>query len=104
MRYLPIHVDTQNTTIRVFGGEEAAEAKLRTLLKTEAKIEVYADVVSDEILRWAKAEKLSWIKTSFDSKFLEKSVLIYAATEDDDLNAEIASQNVSRVHLALWRF
>jgi len=45
MRYLPIHVDTQNTTIRVFGGEEAAEAKLRTLLKTEAKIEVYADVV-----------------------------------------------------------
>jgi len=92
MRYLPIHVDTQNTTIRVFGGEEAAEAKLRTLLKTEAKIEVYADVVSDEILRWAEAKKLSWIKTSFDSKFLEKSVLIYAATEDDDLNAEIASR------------
>jgi len=84
MRYLPIHVDTQNTVIRVFGGEE------RTLLKTEAKIEVYAEIISDEIKRWADGGKLSWKEKSFDPNDLAQSVLIYAATEDDHLNAEIA--------------
>jgi len=34
MQYLPIHFDTRGAAILIVGGGPAAEAKLRTLLKT----------------------------------------------------------------------
>ena len=52
MRYLPIHVDTEGKTILIVGGEAAAEAKLRTLLKTEADLHLIAPHIGPEIERW----------------------------------------------------
>lgn len=90
MRYLPIHVDTQDALIRVFGAEEAAEAKLRTLIKTDANIEVVADGLSPEIERWRSKGLLSWSQREFDESDLNGVTLVYAAYEDDELNAHIA--------------
>jgi uroporphyrin-III C-methyltransferase/precorrin-2 dehydrogenase/sirohydrochlorin ferrochelatase len=90
MRYLPIHVDTENALIRVIGGGEAAEAKLRTLIKTEARIEVVAETISPEIARWADLGKLMHIPQSFRDNDVIGARLVYAATEDDALNAHIA--------------
>lgn len=90
MRYLPIYVDTQDALIRVFGGEEAAEAKLRTLVKTDANIEVLAGEISPEIERWRSKGLLSWSQREFAESDLNGVTLAYAAYEDDDLNAHIA--------------
>lgn len=90
MRYLPIHVDTEDALIRVFGGEEAAEAKLRTLIKTEARIEVVAELISPEIQRWETKGLLTWKNKAFELTDLIGARLVYAAYEDDDMNAEIA--------------
>lgn len=90
MRYLPIHVDTENALIRVIGGGEAAEAKLRTLIKTEARIEVIAETISPEIARWADLGNLTHISQSFRESDIIGARLVYAATEDDALNAHIA--------------
>ena len=46
MRYLPVHIDMNDQTLLVVGGEGAAEAKLRTLIKTEAHIRLVASEVS----------------------------------------------------------
>ena len=91
MRYLPIHIDTKDATLRVIGGGEAAEAKLRTLIKTEARLEVVSDSISAEISRWAEDGHLIWIQKAFDISDLDGARLVYAATEDDVLNAEIAA-------------
>jgi len=92
MRYLPIHVDTQDAIIRVIGGGEAAEAKLRTLIKTEAVLEVIAEEISPEIERWHKSGQLTWYSRGFQESDIYDARLIYAATEDDDINAHIAQQ------------
>jgi len=90
MRYLPIHVDTKDTRILIIGGEDAAEAKLRTLIKTEAELVVIAPFISPEISRWAEAGFLSWIEREFETADLIGVRLVYVATEDDSFNAEIA--------------
>lgn len=90
MRYLPIHFDTQNAQILVIGGGAAAEAKLRTLIKTEARITLIAPLVSDEIARWVEQGLITHEARSFLDWDIDKATLVYAATEDDQLNAEIA--------------
>ena len=90
MRYLPIHIDTENARILVVGAGDAAEAKLRTLLRTQAEILIVAEQVSPEIARWIEAGKVSHLPRAFHTQDLEGVALVYAATEDDEINAEIA--------------
>jgi len=89
MRYLPIHVDTKDARILVIGGEAAAEAKLRTLIKTDANLVVIAPEISPEISRWHEKGLLSWIERDFEIADLIGVRLVYVATEDDAFNAEI---------------
>lgn len=89
MRYLPIHVDTKDARILIVGGEDAAEAKLRTLIKTEARLHLVAPAISPEISRWAEQGLLSHTPRDFEPSDLEGVRLVYAATEDDSLNRKI---------------
>ena len=43
MKFLPIFLDLENKPVIVCGGGQAAHAKVRTLLKTRARITLYAD-------------------------------------------------------------
>lgn len=97
MRYLPIHVDTSGQIIIIVGAQAAAEAKLRTLLKTNATLHVYADVggagiIGDEVLRWAEQGRVTLIRRSVTDDEIKKARLLYAATEDDVVNAELAKR------------
>jgi len=90
MRYLPIHVDTKDARILIIGGENAAEAKLRTLIKTDANLIIVASEISSEIGRWADKGLVSWIQRDFEITDFIGVRLVYVATEDDNFNAEIA--------------
>lgn len=96
MRYLPIHIDTKNARILVIGGGEAAEAKLRTLIKTDAEIIIVSREVSNEVSHWIKQGKASHVSRSYDVNDLEGVALVYAATDDDSVNHEIAQLARSR--------
>jgi len=95
MQYLPIHINTRGAKILVIGAGEAAEAKLRTLIKTEAHIHILAVDVNPEIQRWIDAGTVNKASITheareFTPEDLNGAALVYAATEDDSLNAEIA--------------
>ena len=96
MQYLPIHFDTRGASILIIGGGPAAEAKLRTLLKTEAQLRVVADKISPEISRWAKQGKVHHIARDFEPADMDGVSLVYAATEDDIRNGEIANMAAAR--------
>ncbi|GGX58922.1 siroheme synthase 3 [Litorimonas cladophorae] len=96
MQYLPIHFDTRGANILVVGGGPAAEAKLRTLLKTEANLIVVDTSVGPEVSRWASQGKLNWEKRDYRESDLDGASLVYAATEDDALNATIAASATAR--------
>lgn len=96
MQYLPIHFDTRGKAILIVGGGPAAEAKLRTLLKTEAELRVVALDVSAEISRWAEKGKLLHLPRDYSPADLDGVSLVYAATEDDAYNGEIADMAAAR--------
>ncbi len=93
MRFLPIHLDTQDKTILVVGGFGAAEAKLRTLLKTDARLVVVSTDASSEIQRWADLGQLTWHQREMVDADIEYAFLVYAATENPELNMEIATKS-----------
>ena len=91
MRYLPIHIDLKDQTILVVGGAGACEAKLRTLLKTPARIKLVSPVISPEIIRFIEeGANIIWHDREFEKADLEGIRLVYAATEDESFNGEIA--------------
>lgn len=90
MRYLPIHVDLQSTKILIVGGGAAAEAKLRTLVKTEATLVLVAPEISDEIRRWVDHSIITWHQRQLIQADYDDVRLVYAATDIPFLNSEIA--------------
>lgn len=101
MQYLPIHINTRGVTIVVIGAGEAAEAKLRTLIKTEADILIIAKDISPEVQRWIDLGHVNDARIlhqarEFQTSDLDNAALVYAATEDDALNAQIAALARSR--------
>lgn len=58
MQHFPIFVALAGRRVVVSGGGEAALAKLRLLLKTEANLTVFAPNPAPEIEGWATAGRL----------------------------------------------
>jgi uroporphyrin-III C-methyltransferase/precorrin-2 dehydrogenase/sirohydrochlorin ferrochelatase len=61
MQHFPIFIAVQNRKIVLSGGGEAAIAKLRLLMKTEAKIVTFAAKACDEIKAWAAQDRLQLV-------------------------------------------
>ena len=92
MRYLPIHVDLQDEKVLIVGGGAAAEAKLRTLLKTEAALVLVAPEISPEIQKWVDNDQINWYRRDLVEQDYDGVTLVYAATDAPIYNSEIATQ------------
>lgn len=90
MQHFPIFLDLAGRHVVLAGGGEAALAKLRLLMKTEARISVFADQPVSEIVEWDAAGKLALIGRAMDLADLAGAALVYAATEDATADAAIA--------------
>lgn len=82
MKYFPIFLAVENRRILLSGGGDAALAKLRLLLKTEARIEVFATRPAPQIAAWAAAARLSLHRRPLAPADLVGAALVYAAGED----------------------
>ncbi|AKS45840.1 uroporphyrinogen-III C-methyltransferase [Octadecabacter temperatus] len=91
MNHFPIFLATQGRRIVLSGGGEAALAKLRLLLKTEAKLTVFAKDAAPEIHAWASEGKLALVERSMDHGDALCAALFYAADEDPIEDARTAA-------------
>ncbi|WP_420397858.1 siroheme synthase CysG [Nioella sp.] len=89
MKHFPIFLAVENRRILLSGGGEAALAKLRLLLKTEARVEVYAGSPAPEIATWADKGLLTLHRRALAPADLTGAVLVYAADEDEARDARI---------------
>jgi uroporphyrin-III C-methyltransferase/precorrin-2 dehydrogenase/sirohydrochlorin ferrochelatase len=89
MRHFPIFLDTTNRNIIVSGAGECAVAKLRLLLKTQAKIFVFGHDPEDIILEWAKKGLLIFTERSLKKNDIKNIILIYGANENSIEDARI---------------
>ena len=98
MKYFPIFLHVENKTAIVFGGGADAAAKLRLLKKTEARLLVVAEHVDQDVLDLGTAAWVQAEPTSFDIP--ADTVLVYAATGDEDLDAKLVAQAKAKGVLA----
>lgn len=91
MKHFPIFLAVENKRIVLSGGGDAALAKLRLLMKTEARICVFAPNAAPEIFYWAADGKLSLTQRALATGDVKGAVLFYAADEDEVEDARTAA-------------
>ena len=94
MDHFPIFIATQTARIIVSGGGDAAMAKLRLLMKTRAKITVFAAKPASEIEQWHHEGRLTLLPRAMDYGDAVCAKLFYGANED-------AAEDARTAHLAM---
>lgn len=90
-RYYPLFLSLEGRTCLVVGGGAVGERKVGTLLKYGAVIRLVARELSAR-LEEKRAEKLIvWVATRYERSHLNGVSLVFAATDDLDLNRAIAA-------------
>ncbi|MCT8160269.1 siroheme synthase CysG [Pseudoruegeria sp. SHC-113] len=90
MQHFPIFLAVSGRRIVLSGGGAAALAKLRLLLKTEARLSVFAQDAAPEIEGWAAEGRLTLIRRPLEAGDALCAALFYAANEDDAEDARAA--------------
>lgn len=95
MRHFPIFVNMDGTRILLSGGGEAALAKLRLLMKTTARIEVFAEGPAAELAAWDREGRIALHRRPLAAADVPGATLLYAADEDPVRDAEIAGMGAA---------
>lgn len=91
MQHFPIFVSLAGRRVVVSGGGEAAMAKLRLLMKTEAHLTVFASSPAQDIKNWADQGRLTLLRRPMAPGDATCAVLFYAADEDAVEDARTAA-------------
>jgi uroporphyrin-III C-methyltransferase / precorrin-2 dehydrogenase / sirohydrochlorin ferrochelatase len=91
MDHFPIFLATRGRRIVLSGGGEAALAKLRLLMKSQAAIEVFAPSPAAEIENWATEGRLTLTRRALAEGDVAGAALFYAADEDSTEDARTAA-------------
>jgi len=94
MRHFPIFLDTSGKTILVSGAGECAVAKLRLLLKTQARIAVFDADPGELVRQWAVQGRVDLHLRDLAAPDLSDALLVYAA--NDDLARDLAVQALAK--------
>lgn len=94
MRHFPIFLDLAEARVVLAGGGETALAKLRLLLRTEARVEVWAETPHPEIASLAEAGRITLHRAPGARAGLEGARLVYAASDDATADREIGRAHV----------
>ena len=103
MQHFPIFLRLSGERVVVSGAGQAAVAKLRLLLKTEALLAVFGADPDTEILSWHRAGRLEHEARPVESADLKGAALLYCTNGDgaaDDHAAALARQQGIRVSVA----
>ena len=86
MQHFPIFLAMADARVLLSGGGPAALAKLRLLMKTPARIEVFSADPAPEIVTWSRQGRLKLARRDIQRGDLNGATLLYAADEDDGLD------------------
>lgn len=91
MQYFPLFVDTKGLRVLIVGAGEVASRKLDLLARTEADIAVIAPEISDDIQRYAERKRVRVYQRDVQDADVHNVDVIYLATANDSLNADLAT-------------
>jgi precorrin-2 dehydrogenase/sirohydrochlorin ferrochelatase len=92
MSTLALNIRMNGKLVIIIGGGKVALRKLRTLLKTGASIRVVAETVCPEITAMKLAGKLDVAVRSYAGSDLDNAALVIAATDNAQVNEQVATE------------
>lgn len=92
MNYYPIMLDLSQSNVLIVGGGTIATRKLKGLLQSDVRsIIVVAPIVSDELQEMLRLDsRISWKRATFVEADLVDMQLVFAATNNEELNTCIS--------------
>ena len=88
-RYYPVYLNIENERCCVIGGGEVAERKVKSLLQKGARVIVISPDLTDGLSSLVAGQKITYIKDSFQEKYLKEARLVIGATDDSKVNTEV---------------
>lgn len=88
--YLPFYISLKDKECLVVGGGKVAERKIKNIVSSKAFITVVAPDVTAYIKRLVENSKVAWIDRNFSFNDLDGKFVVFAATDDEQLNEKIA--------------
>ena len=92
----PIFLKLAGRRCLVVGAGTIAEAKIESLLTTDAKIHVVAPRSTQTIQRWVREERISWDARPFEPADLEQVSLVITATDSETVNRRVFQEACAR--------
>jgi siroheme synthase-like protein len=92
MGFYPVVLELAERSVLVIGGGGVAERKVEGLLAAGARVTVVSPTLTDRLSAWAHEGRMRWMRTSYRRGDLAGQALVFVATDDGDLNAEIAGE------------
>ncbi len=102
MKHFPIFLAVEGRRIVISGGGEAAVAKLRILMKTEAHLTVIAEDANPQIEAWADTGSITLLKRAQEPGDAACAALFYAANDDELEDARVTRLAQSDGALTNW--
>ncbi|WP_091011881.1 precorrin-2 dehydrogenase/sirohydrochlorin ferrochelatase family protein [Paenibacillus amylolyticus] len=88
-RYTPIFVNTSGKKCCVVGGGRVAERKIKGLLHAEAQITVISPELTRVLKQLHHESRIQWIDRSYRNGDLRGAFLVYAATDQSEVNSTV---------------
>ncbi len=89
--YFPLYVDLSGKDILFVGGGHIAARRIGVLQPFVESMTVVAPEAEGSILELTESGEVNWITREFEEGDLEGRDIVFAATDDKALNAEIAA-------------
>lgn len=102
MKHFPVFLALEGRRVVIAGGGEAALAKLRLVLKTEARVTVIASNPAPELETLAGEGRIALIRRAMESGDALCASLFYAAHDDDAEDARTAALAMADGALTSW--
>lgn len=96
MGYLPLNLQLQSKPVFIIGGGDVATRKAASLLPTKALITVVAPALTSELIGRRDNGEIVHIARKFQQGDLSAAFLVIAATNDREVNMQVAAEASSK--------
>jgi precorrin-2 dehydrogenase/sirohydrochlorin ferrochelatase len=96
MLYYPIFLDMNNQKVLVVGGGTVAERKIQNLLRYGCQIYIVSPHLTPRLNQLVAEKKIYYLSHEAPGKALDEAFMVIAATDDPEINSQIASQAKER--------